>query len=97
MSATSSVWDICWESAQKRAEARKRHNLFGKPSELELYNKLARQVGDEFGCDYIDLYTPLKDIAEKRTYFTKDGVHVSEKGNRFIAIEILKYLAGSKD
>ncbi|NOZ24368.1 MAG: hypothetical protein GXP25_25095 [Planctomycetes bacterium] len=97
MSATSSVWDICKEAADKRAAKKQRHNLFGKPSELELYNKLARQVGDEFGCDYIDLYTPLKDIPEKRSYFTKDGVHVSEKGNRFIAIEVLKYLAGSRD
>ncbi|MEW6354878.1 MAG: GDSL-type esterase/lipase family protein [Planctomycetota bacterium] len=97
MSATSSVWEICKETADKRAAEKKPHNLFGKPSELELYNKLARQVGDEFGCDYIDLYTPLKDIPDKRNYFTTDGVHISEKGNRLVAIEILKYLAGSKN
>lgn len=95
LSATSSVWEICWETAQKRAAEKKPHNLFGKPEELERYNAIAKKLADESQSGYVDLYGPLKSIPDKRSYFTPDGVHISEKGNRLVAVEVLKYLAAN--
>lgn len=93
MSATSSVYEITKASADKRRAAGKAHNLFGKPEALEQFNAIARKVAQDLGADYLDVYEPTRTHPDKPSLFTKDGVHVSNKGNQLLAIEILKYLA----
>ncbi len=93
LSATSSVFEITRETAEKRRQAGKAHNLFGQPEALEKFNAIAREVAEETGADYLDLYGPTRSHPEKRRLYTKDAVHTTEFGNRAIALEILKSLA----
>jgi len=96
LSATSSVYEITKATADKRRELGKAHNLFGKPEALEQYNALARKVAQECGADFIDVYEPTRRHADKPTLFTPDGVHLSNLGNRLVALEVLKYLASEQ-
>lgn len=92
ISATSSVYEITKASADKRAAAGKAHNLFGRPDELEAFNAAAKRVAEGLGCGYIDVYAPTRDHPDKPSLFTADGVHVNNRGNRIIALEILRHL-----
>ena len=92
MSATSSVYDICKANAEKRKATGNAHTLFGKPEELERFNAIARRVAADLGCDWVDVYEPTRTHADKPSLFNpRDGVHLSAEGNRFIALELLKY------
>jgi len=95
LSATSSVYELTQAIADGRAKAGAAHNLFGQPASLERFNAIAWKVAGELGAEYLDLYGPTRRHAEKPSLFMKDGVHVNERGNRVLAIEILKYLGGS--
>ena len=92
ISATSSVYEITLETAQKAAKAGRAHSLFGKPEALEQFNAIARKVAAEQGCGYLDVYEPTRAHPNKPALFTADGVHISNEGNRLVALEILKYL-----
>jgi len=96
MSATSSVYEITSAVAEKRRKVGRAHNLFGKPEALERFNALAAKVAAETGSDYLDVYTPTKQHPDKPILFTGDGVHLSNEGNRLIALEILKYFSAEK-
>lgn len=92
ISATSSVYEITRETAARAAKAGKIHNLFGKPEALEQFNAIARKVAADLGAGYLDMYEPTRTHPDKPSLFTKDGVHINERGNRLVALEILKYL-----
>jgi len=94
LSATSSVYELTKAIADGRAKAGATHNLFGQPASLERFNAIARKVATELGAEYLDLYEPTRRHPEKPSLYMKDGVHVNERGNRVLAIEILKYLGG---
>jgi lysophospholipase L1-like esterase len=96
LSATSSVWEITQATAEKRRAAGKPHTLFGKPEELQRYNALARRAAAECGAEWLDVYEPTRRNSQKAVLFTADGVHVSNQGNRLLALEILKHLAPAK-
>ena len=92
LSATSSVFEICKANADKRQASGKAHNLFGKPAELEKLNAVARRVASELGADYVDLYEPTRTHPDKPSLFNpRDGVHLTNAGNRFIALQLLGY------
>lgn len=93
LSATSSVYEITQATAEKRRAAGKAHNLFGKPEALEQYNAIARRVAKECGAEWLDVYEPTRCHPEKPSLFTPDGVHLSNPGNRLLALEILRHLA----
>lgn len=93
ISATSSVYEITKATAEKAAAAGKAHNLFGKPEVLEQYNAIAKRVAQELGAGYLDVYEPTRTHPNKPALFTADGVHLSNEGNRLVALEILRYLA----
>ena len=91
-SATSSVFEICKANADKREAEGKAHNLFGKPEELEKFNAVAKRIAAELGADYVDVYEPTRTHPDKPSLFNpNDGVHLTNAGNRLIAIELLKY------
>ncbi len=92
ISATSSVYEITQATAEKSRTRGKPHNLFGKPEALEQFNALARQAAGECGADWIDVYEPTRLHRDKPSLFTADGVHVSNLGNRLLALKILEYL-----
>jgi len=94
LSASSSVYEITKATSDKRLAAGRANNLFGKPEALEQFNAVARRVAAECGADYLDVYEPTRRHPDKPSLFMPDGVHVNEAGNRLLALEILKHLAG---
>jgi len=94
ISATSSVFEICKANADKRQATGRAHNLFGKPDELEKFNSVAKRIAAELGADYVDVYEPTRTHPDKPGLFDpNDGVHLTNAGNRYIALELLKYFA----
>jgi len=94
ISATSSVFEICKANADKRQAAGRAHNLFGKPDELEKFNAVAQRIAAELGADYVDVYEPTRTHPDKPGLFNpNDGVHLTNAGNRYIALELLKHFA----
>ena len=93
MSSTSSVYEITRATAEAASKAGRAHNFFGRPQDLELFNRLAGKAADACGAAYLDVYEPTRTHANKPTLFTPDGVHLSNEGNRFIALQVLRYLA----
>lgn len=92
ISATSSVYEITAATAEKSRARGKPHNLFGKPEVLEQFNALARQAARDCGAEWLDVYEPTRRHPDKPSLYTADGVHVSNLGNRLLALEILKRL-----
>lgn len=95
LSASSSVFEICQANADKARAANRPHSLFGKPEELERYNALTEKIAAQAGAAYLDVYEPTRTHPDKRSLFDpNDGVHLTNAGNRFIALRILEYLGG---
>lgn len=94
LSASSSVFEICRANADKALAANRPHSLFGKPEELERYNAIMKKIADQTDADYLDVYEPTRTHPDKDSLFNpQDGVHLSNAGHRFIALQILEYLA----
>ena len=80
--------------ADKRQAEGRAHNLFGKPDELERFNAVAKRVATELDADYVDVYEPTRTHPDKPGLFNpNDGVHLTNAGNRYIALELLKHFA----
>ena len=96
LSATSSVYELTKAIADAKAAKKMSHNLFGQPASLERFNAIAKRVAADFSADYLDVYEPTRRHPQKAELYAKDGVHVNERGNRVLAIEILNYLSHSR-
>ncbi|OQA80776.1 MAG: GDSL-like Lipase/Acylhydrolase [Lentisphaerae bacterium ADurb.Bin242] len=97
VSPTSSNFEVCKQSADKQKALDKVHALFGQPAMLEAFDAVLRQLAEEENLDYLDVYAPMKNEAEKAALFSpSDGVHLTEAGNRFLTDLFLEYLASPK-
>jgi lysophospholipase L1-like esterase len=95
LSASSSVFEICQANAGKATAANRTHSLFGKPEELERYNALTERIAAQAGAAYLDVYEPTRTHPDKRSLFDpNDGVHLTNAGNRFLALRLLEFLGG---
>ena len=84
----------CVKAASYNKKAGRNYVIFGEAPRVEEYCAIQKKAAKEFNIDIIDIYTPLKDMKQKSHLFTKpDGVHLSSKGNNFVSLAILKYLA----
>ncbi len=93
LSASSSAFEICRANAHKATAANRAHSLFGKPEELERYNAMTKEIAAQSGAAYLDVYEPTRTHPDKRSLFDpNDGVHLTNAGNRFIALRILEFL-----
>ena len=72
---------------------------FGVPEFVEPYNACAKKIADEYGAEYLDLYSVFKAIPEeeKIKLFLADKTHLTQAGHRFTALQILKFLASKND
>lgn len=93
ISATASAYELTKAIADAKARTNTAHNLFGQPAALERFNAIARRVASGRGAGYLDVYTPTRTFPRPADLYRKDGVHVNERGNRLLAVEILRYLA----
>ncbi|MCF0132311.1 MAG: SGNH/GDSL hydrolase family protein [Blautia sp.] len=72
--------------------------LFKYPAEyqtwlptLSLYQEEIRRIADLFHLSYITLHRELNNLAETLDYhsITVDGIHLAEKGNRYLADQLI--------
>ena len=78
----------------RRARAKKNFVMFGKREFVDNYDLVNRRFCGEFGLDYIDILTPMRNAPDLKSLYIRDGVHLSLIGGRFVADEILKYFIG---
>ncbi|MBN2293531.1 MAG: carbohydrate binding domain-containing protein [Pirellulales bacterium] len=94
LTASSSVYEICRANADKKIKLDKTAYCFGVPARMEEFNAVIEKLCHELKLDCVDVYKPTKNHPDKPSLFSpRDGVHLSKKGNQFIALQILKYLA----
>lgn len=97
VSPTSSNFEKCKESADKRKALNKVHSLYGQPAKLEAFDAVLRQLAQEENLGYLNVYTPMKNAPDKAALFNPgDGVHLTEAGNRFLTDLFLEYFATAK-
>lgn len=60
---------------------------------LQEYQK---KVADDNGYDYIDVYTPTRDVFNDGTYFNSDKLHPNDEGYGYIAAAFDSYFRDSK-
>ncbi|HWL51399.1 MAG TPA: SGNH/GDSL hydrolase family protein [Chthoniobacteraceae bacterium] len=95
ISSVSPVEEIARARSEKRLAEGHATNRHGVPALMERYNEQLQRIAGEYGFDYVDVYTPTKNHPDKASLFNpKDGVHLTVEGNRFIATQVLQYLAG---
>ena len=88
-----SLRQACLDNMERRFKQGLGRIEFGRPELLEQYGALVRKLAKEYKCDVVDVYTPMKKMKETVHLFNPgDGVHISEAGNRFVALELLKSL-----
>ena len=94
MSSSSSAYEVISKNwpvwAKKRPHG---FSKFGIPEVMEQFNAMMKRAAETTGVEYLDVYEPTKNHPDKPSLFTADGVHVNNKGNRFLALQILRYLA----
>ena len=92
VSASSSDFSICEAQARKRKGV---HNRFGEPKHMEAFNAVLKKLAaSEKGVEYMDIYDKMKAHPQKASLVRRqDGVHLSDGGNDFVALEALEYLS----
>jgi lysophospholipase L1-like esterase len=78
---------------EERVKSGEGHDFWGRHEILESYNGVIKKLADEYHLDYVDVYTPERNSPEWPQMFQGDGIHMSEVGDRAIAMEILRFLA----
>ena len=101
VSPSSSNFEQCSENAEKRLAALKAGKggkakvavRFGDPKLMEAFAEAVRGVAAARGCEYFDVYTDMKTVPDKASYFRPgEGVHLSAKGHEYIAQRTFEYL-----
>ena len=93
MSSSSSAYEVISPNWPKWEKSRpKGFSKFGIPKVMEEFNTMMKSAAAATGVEYLDVYAPTRDYPDKPSLFTADGVHVNNKGNRFLALQILEYL-----
>ena len=77
-----------WEAKRPKGFSK-----FGIPEVMEEFNAMMKAAANDLGAEYVDVYSPTRDHLDKSSLFMPDGVHVNNKGNRLLALELLKHLA----
>jgi lysophospholipase L1-like esterase len=94
LTSSSSFFPRCKALTEKLAKLGRKHVLFGQPEKLEAFNTVIKKLSKELNLDCVDVYTPTQKHPDKAQLFDpNDGIHLTEKGNDFIAMLLLDYLA----
>lgn len=70
--------------------------IFGSRKQIDAFDAMNRQVCNEMLLNYIDILNPIRENPDQAKLYINDGVHLSCKGARFIAFEMLKWFADFK-
>jgi lysophospholipase L1-like esterase len=72
-------------------------HTFGMPEHVKPFAAMLKTLAGESNCFYIDLYTPTQNTTNRNGIFVVDGVHLTPAGNRLLASELLKAIAGEPE
>lgn len=73
------------------------YGCFGMPEHLEKFIAVMKDIVAEEQLEYLDIYTPMKDLEDKGSYFNpNDGLHLTQKGHEFVADLEFDYLTKEK-
>lgn len=61
-----------------------------------MVQKLQKEVADEYGFGYIDIYTPTREYFEDLYYFSSDRLHPNDEGYKKIAEVFFDYINSNK-
>lgn len=79
---------------KKLLKSKRTRWLFGIDKAIINFNNVNKKLAAEYNIDYIDLFNiSSKNPEKEELYQESDGVHLSDKGNRMVALEILKYFS----
>lgn len=95
ISGAASYEPTCRKIHEEKMARGKTNNFFGRPDLIEKYNGIMSAIAEENDLDYVDIYTPMKASAEWHTFTDESGVHLAEPGERFLAVELLRFLANA--
>ena len=85
---------LCAENSAKLLKKGRLHSRFGIKKALLDFNQVNRQLATKYKLGYIEQFDISESTPDKEQLFiASDGVHLTEKGNRFVALQIMKYLA----
>ncbi len=68
----------------------KRMILFGKAEHVQAFDKTLQKLAADLQLGYLNVTNPFQQQSERATLFREDGVHLSEIGHRFVALQLLK-------
>jgi len=79
---------------EKLLKSKRTRWLFGIDRAIIDFNNVNKKLVAEYNINYIDIFNMTSKNPEKEKLYQKvDGVHLSDKGNRMVALEVLKYLS----
>ena len=79
-----------------RQAIERRGNYFGEPATIRRYNQAIEGIATKTGAAFVDVFTPMFNDPSPKRLFQSDGVHLNNEGNRRVAQELLRFLAGAK-
>lgn len=80
------------ERAAKQATGRN-VILFGKAEHVQAYDQILQKLAVDLKLGYMQITEAFRQHPELPTLFQKDGVHLSEKGHSFVAMQLLAAFA----
>lgn len=90
-------WQRCQEVTQRRLQTKTSVSRFGEPKHLEAFAAVCRRLAENTaGVEFLDIYTPMKARADVSEMTRDDGVHLVDKGYRFVACRLFGHLADAK-
>lgn len=83
----------CERNAAKLQKSKRRHNRYGIKKAIIDFNNINKKLAEKYSLGNIKLFDITNNHPQRAELFlSTDGVHLAEKGNRLLALEILKYL-----
>ncbi|HAU37490.1 MAG TPA: hypothetical protein DCX07_07190 [Phycisphaerales bacterium] len=78
-----------------KARVTQNKNYFGEPKTMARYNETIAHLAKQSGAEYVDIFTPMTAAPNPRDLFGYDGIHLNNAGNRFVALELLRFLSST--
>ncbi|NMA21499.1 MAG: SGNH/GDSL hydrolase family protein [Lentisphaerae bacterium] len=97
VSSASQNHELTWRGATANVKrGRKNVVCFAIPKFQEAWNATLKQIADEHKIEYYDIYTEMQNVPNKNALFSpNDGVHLTQLGHRYFALQYLKYFANT--
>lgn len=90
-SSSASDGDKCRSNAEITRKKGRHVVLFGDEKTMQQYNSITAEIARKLKIRFVDIDTPMRKRPDRPELFA-DGVHLSEKGNLYMAWELINFL-----